>query len=88
MRLALQDQLSSFRVEPVAALRTVRQREPLWRLHDSVQFGVMGMTVLLVVSSATHSATLDLVDVFSALGFIVYSLCTWNVQQRFSARRR
>lgn len=69
----------------VAAIRTVREREPLWRLTSGYQFGLMGMMILLVISNAAHSATLDLIDIVYALGFIAYALYAWNIQKRFMA---
>ena len=71
----------------VAAIRTVRERGPLWKLLSGVQFGGMGMMILLVISNAAHSATLDMVDVAYGLGFVAYTLYVWNTQKRFMAGR-
>ena len=69
----------------VRAIRTVRERDPRWKLRAGGQFGLMGMMILLLISNAAHSATLDTVGVAYTLGFLAYALYVWNTQKRFLA---
>jgi FtsH-binding integral membrane protein len=71
----------------VAAVRTVRQREPLWPLISGVQFGLVGMIALGLTSRAAHSPALDLVSVIYGVAFVAFAVYALTVQKRYMTGR-